>query len=90
MGFLCEQMLFKKNADIRFADFSILWMNVSEEKADSSSDSFYRKLKEFIKAEEKDSVGKRKHLKIQEFVLAVVVVCSPRLLSRLQGDLRNA
>lgn len=55
MGFLCEQMLFKKNADIRFAVFSILWLNVSEEKPDSSCDFFFRKLKEFVKAEEKDN-----------------------------------
>lgn len=32
MEFLCEQMLFKKNADFHFADFSILWLNGSEEK----------------------------------------------------------
>lgn len=77
MGFLCEQMLFKKNADIRFAVFSILWLNVSEEKPDSSCDFFFRKLKEFVKAEEKDNEGKPKHLKILEFVLAAVVVQSP-------------
>lgn len=72
-------MLFKKNADTNFADFSILWLNVSEEKPDSSSGFFFffRKLKEFIEAEEKDNVGKLKHMKIQQFVLAAVVVHSP-------------
>lgn len=91
LWFLCEQRLFKRNADTHFADFSILWLNVSKEKIVPLIFFFFsRKLKEFIKAEEKDNVGKLKHLKIQEFVQAAVVVHSLRLLSRLQCDLRNA
>jgi len=37
MEFLCEQMLFKKKADVNFADFSILWLNGNEEKPDICS-----------------------------------------------------